>query len=99
MFYDRSCRISSVKLWAMALAVSLVLAFTWSYGSGEKVQLLDKNTVKSWLSDTGVIILDVRAPKNWQVSDKKIKGAVREDPDEVQTWAANLPKDKKIVLY
>lgn len=99
MFHDRSCRIRSVKLWAMALAVSLVLAFTWSHGSGEKVQLLDKKTVKSWLSDPEVIILDVRAPKNWHVSDKKIKGAVREDPDDVQTWAANPPKDKKIVLY
>jgi 3-mercaptopyruvate sulfurtransferase SseA len=24
---------------------------------------------------------------------------VRQDPDEVTTWAANLPKNKKIVLY
>ena len=24
---------------------------------------------------------------------------MRQDPDEVTTWAANLPKDKKIVLY
>jgi hypothetical protein len=85
--------------WAMALAVSLMLAFTWSCGSGEKPPLLDKETIKSWLSDREVMILDVRAPKDWQVSDKKIKGAVRQDPDEVKTWAANLPKDKKIVLY
>ena len=101
MFCDRSCRIISVKnkFWAMALAVSLMLAFAWSYGSGGKVLLLDKKTIKSWLSDPEVIILDVRAPKDWHVSDKKIKGAVREDPDEIQTWAANLPKNKKIVLY
>jgi hypothetical protein len=99
MFYDRSCLIFSVKFWAMTLAISLMLAFTWSYGSGKKVQLLDRKTIKSWLSDREVIILDVRAPKNWNVSDKKIKGAVREDPDEVQTWAAHLPKNKKIALY
>jgi len=87
------------KFWAMALAVSLMLAFTLSWGSGEKALLLDKETIKSWLSDREVILLDVRAPKDWNVSDKKIKGAVRQDPDEVKTWAANLPKNKKIVLY
>ncbi|MCK9377296.1 MAG: hypothetical protein M0P73_14240 [Syntrophobacterales bacterium] len=84
---------------AMALAVSLILAFTWSCGGNGKAPLLDKETIKSWLSDREVMILDVRASKDWQVSDKKIKGAVRQDPDEVKTWAATLPKDKKIVLY
>ena len=87
------------KFLAMALAVSLILAFTWSRCSGEKTPLLDKKTIKSWLSDREVIILDVRASKDWNVSDKIIKGAVRQDPDEVKTWAANLPKNKKIVLY
>ena len=87
------------KFKVMALAVSLMLAFTWSCGSGEKPPLLDQENVKSWLSDREVIILDVRAPKDWNVSDKKIRGAVRQDPDEVKTWAANLPKNKKIVLY
>jgi hypothetical protein len=30
------------KFGAQALAVSLILAFTWSCGSGEKASLLDK---------------------------------------------------------
>ena len=86
------------KFRAMALAVSLMLAFTWSCGSGEKPPLLDRETIKSWLSKPEVIILDVRAPKDWNPSDKKIKGAVRQDPDEVATWAANLPKNQPIIL-
>jgi hypothetical protein len=57
------------KFRVMALALCLMLAFTWSFGSGEKVPLLDKETVKSWLSDCEVIILDVRAPKDWNPSD------------------------------
>jgi hypothetical protein len=88
-----------IKFWVLALATSLILAFTWSCGSGEKPPLLEKETIKSWLSDCEIIILDVRAPKDWNVSDKKIRGAVRQDPDETKTWAANLPKNKKIVLY
>jgi hypothetical protein len=87
------------KFWAMVIAVSLTLAFAWFQGSCEKPPLLDKTMIKSWLSDCEVLILDVRASKDWIVSDKKIKGAVRRDPDEVKTWAADLPKDKKIVLY
>jgi rhodanese-related sulfurtransferase len=46
-----------------------------------------------------VLILDVRQGQDWLSSDKKIEGAVREDPHDVKTWAANLPKEKKIVLY
>jgi rhodanese-related sulfurtransferase len=46
-----------------------------------------------------VVILDVRAGDDWKDSKTKIKGAVRQDPKEVQTWAASLPKEKKIVLY
>lgn len=88
-----------VKIGVMALAVSLMLALTWSCGSSKNVPLLDKETIKSWLSERGVIILDVRASKDWNVSDRKIKGALRQNPDEVKTWAAYLPHDKKIVLY
>jgi hypothetical protein len=88
-----------IKFCAKALAVSLMLAVVWSCGSGERAPLLDKKTIKGWLPNREVIILDVRAPKDWNVSDKKIKGAVRQDPDEVKIWAADLPKNKKIVLY
>jgi hypothetical protein len=87
------------KFRVMALSVSLMLGFIWSCGNGEKPPLLDQENVKSSLLDREVIILDVRAPKDWKVSDKKIKGAVRQDPDEVATWAGNLPQDKKIILY
>ena len=83
------------KFSAMALAVSLILAFTWSCGSGEKPPLLDRETIKSWLSNPEVIILDVRAPKDWNPSDKKIKGAVRQDPDEVTTRASTCPRTRK----
>ena len=86
-----------LKLWAMRLAVGLILVITWSC-AGKDLPLVDQETLKSWLSDPQVLILDVRAAKDWNVSDKKIKGAVRQDPNEVKTWAANLPKDKKIVL-
>ncbi len=88
---------SKLRLWTLVLAVGLMLAFTWSGAVGQEAPRLDKETLKGWLSDPKVIILDVRQPHDWQNSDKKIKGAVRQDPREID--AAALPKDKKIVLY
>ena len=89
----------NTKFGAGVLAVSLMLVVAWSCGNGKNLPLLEKETIRSWLADGTVIILDVRAPKDWHVSGKKIKGAVRQDPDEVRTWAANLPQDKTIVIY
>jgi uncharacterized protein YcfL len=87
------------RLWAIVLAVSLMLVFPWACASSENAPRLDKETLKSWLYDPQVIILDVRASKDWEGNDKKIKRAVRQDPKEAKTWAAVLPKDNKIVLY
>ncbi len=87
------------KLGAMAMVTCLILAFSWPCLSAQEAPRVDKETLKTWLSDPQVVILDVRQPTDWQGSDKKIKGSVRQDPNTVKTWAASLPKDKKIVLY
>jgi hypothetical protein len=41
----------------------------------------------------------VRRNSHWTSSDLKIKGAVREKPNEIQSWADKYSKDKTIVLY
>ncbi len=91
------------RLWLMMMGASLMLAFTWScaigQATGQEAPRLDRETLKTWLSDPQVLILDVRQPHDWQGSDKKIKGAVRQDPKDFKTWAADLPKGKEIVLY
>jgi hypothetical protein len=68
-------------------------------GSNKDVPRVEKDTLKGWLGDPNVLLIDVRAAKDWQGSDKKIKGAVRQDPGQTKTWAAGMPKEKKIVLY
>jgi rhodanese-related sulfurtransferase len=89
----------NTKVSAIVLVLGLLLALPWSCAFGQDTPRLDKDTLKAWLSNPQVLILDVRTPSSWNASDKKIKGAVRQDPNEVKTWAATLPKDKKIVLY
>lgn len=84
---------------AMILTVGLMVLFLSACAGSENAPRLDRNTLKSWLSDPQVIILDVRSPHDWTGSNKKILNAVRQDPREVKTWGPGLPKDKKIVLY
>jgi rhodanese-related sulfurtransferase len=87
------------KVWALMMVLGLALVFPWSCTYGKDAPRIDPDTLKSWLADPQVIILDVRRPRDWQSSDKKIKGAVRQEPEDVKVWAATLPKDKRIILY
>ena len=87
------------KLWAMVMVAGLMMTFSWACASAPEAPRVDPVTLKSWLADPQVVIVDVRSGKDWQDSKTKIKGAVRHDPKELQTWAASLPKEKKIVLY
>lgn len=82
--------------WALVAAVSLGLAAPAF--AAKEVPLVDKQTLKSWLNDPKLLIIDVRRG-NWETSPRKIKGAVRQNPDGARRWGATLPKDKKIVLY
>jgi hypothetical protein len=92
-------KMRKIGLLARVLVVSLLVIFPLACASGASAPRLDQETLKGWLSDPQVLILDVRQASDWQSSDKKIKGAVRVNPNDVKTWAALLPKDKKIVLY
>jgi rhodanese-related sulfurtransferase len=46
-----------------------------------------------------LIIIDVRTGSSWSKSELKIKTAVREDPEDFNSWAKKHPKEKTIVLY
>jgi rhodanese-related sulfurtransferase len=88
--------VHKIICWVLVLAVSLGLAVPGL--AAKEAPLVSKQTLKSWLNDPHLLIIDVRRG-SYETSTKKIKGAVRKDPDGVNSWAATLPKDKKIVLY
>jgi hypothetical protein len=47
------------------------------------------------LADSNVLVIDVRADQDWKVSDKKIKGAVRQDPKEVKGMGLQVVQGQK----
>ena len=63
------------------------------------VKNLTKEQLKDQLGDPNLTIIDVRMGRDWNGSEYKIQGAVRENPTDVNSWKGKYRKDQKIVLY
>ena len=63
------------------------------------VPRMTNDELKASLGNPDLIILDVRRGSDWKDSDLKIKGAVREDPHDIESWANKYSRDKTLVLY
>jgi rhodanese-related sulfurtransferase len=63
------------------------------------VPRMTKDELKAMLGNPDLVIIDVRLERDWNKSDSKIKGAVREEPVHIESWANKYPKDKILVLY
>jgi len=89
-----------VLLFMMSLAISGILS--WMAVAEDvptEVLRMTKEEVKEMLDNSTVIIIDVRTDKAWEMSELKIKRAVREDPRNVNSWMDKYPKDKTLVFY
>jgi hypothetical protein len=63
------------------------------------VPRMTRDELKALLGSTDLMILDVRHGSDWTSSDLKIKGALREEPNDIESWANKYSKDKILVLY
>lgn len=59
---------------------------------------LTKEELLKLLGSDQVVILDVRHPRDWQASDRKIPGAIRITDGDFSPIKA-LSRDKQYVLY
>ena len=80
-----------------ALFVILLGAATTVHATD--VATIDKDELKALLGSEDLVVLDVRAGRDWSSSEFKIKGAIREEPGGVEAWAGNYEKNKTVVLY
>ena len=55
--------------------------------------------LKARIGDPSTLVLDVRSDGHWNTSDQKIKGALRVDPDDFNSWVGLFPKSRTIVFY
>jgi len=64
------------------------------------MERLGPETLRDWLENPEVYLLDGRSPRAWEASGVKIPRVRRLIPQQpVEIWAQNIPKDKKVVLY
>lgn len=87
-----------------ALLVLVLVAFviggsTVQSEASSQVPRMNKEDLRANLGDPDLMLIDVRTGKSWASSQRKIEGAVRENPDELITWSKKYPKSSKVVLY
>jgi len=83
---------------AMILSLGVVLAIVVPAMSQE-IPRISIEDLQEMLGRPDVVIVDVRTDSDWKESPVKVKGAVREEPDKVDSWIEKYPKDKILVLY
>ena len=84
--------ITVFSVFIMFLSISFI-------SSAQDVPRITKEELKAMLEDPDLIIIDLRREGHWNSSESMIKGAVREDPGNLKSWADKYEKDKTYVLY
>jgi hypothetical protein len=64
-----------------------------------KAPRMTKEQLKPLLGSPDLVVIDIRLDEQWKFSNRKITGAVHENPTISGTWLDKYPKDKTIVLY
>jgi len=90
-----------LKRWIFRVVLLTAMA---ALGAGaaaaaDEAPRIGKDDVKAKLGAADTSIIDVRAVTDWWGSGLKIKGAVKENPNNVDSWAANYPKDRTLIIY
>lgn len=88
--------IPAISRIVFALVLVAVLSINAVAGNAPRIS---KEEVKSMLGNKDLIIVDVRTGKDWKASEYKIKGAVRVDPREVESWASKYSENQTFVFY
>lgn len=63
------------------------------------VPRISADQVNQLLGKPHTVIIDVRKPRNWWRTSKKILTAVREDPSKVDRWAQEYSKGQTLIFY
>jgi predicted sulfurtransferase len=103
---EDDCRIKGKRMkvrlkWIFWILLGF-LAFHCASGDADRgeVPRITKEELKARMDDPDLVILDVRTGRDWENSARKIKGAIREDPEkDTKSWAHKYGKDKTLVLY
>jgi rhodanese-related sulfurtransferase len=60
---------------------------------------LSPDELKKLLASKSVTLLDVRRKADYAAEPNLIPGAAWRDPEQVESWSRELPKDRPVVVY
>jgi rhodanese-related sulfurtransferase len=83
----------------LLILLPVLLLVVASLAVSGDVNWISKDDLRAVLDDPDTTVLDVRKSRDWDASDVKVKGAVREDSADISEWAQNYPKDRRLVFY
>ena len=61
--------------------------------------LTTKEELRGMLGVCDVVVLDLRSENGWKDSEVKIRGAIREIPMEMTSWAKKYSAEQRLVIY
>ena len=73
--------------------------FIVSTATAADVEKITIDELKGMLDNPDIVVVDVRTSTDWGVSDSKIRGAVREAPENVADWSSKYDKDTTLIFY
>ena len=91
-----------MKRLGMGVVMALILSTTvlsWTAVKGAEVERITKESLMEMLDDPMLVIVDVRLKRHWESSNRKIKGAVRENSEDVEAWMNQYDTEKNLVFY
>ena len=60
---------------------------------------LSPSELKKLLDSKSVTLVDVRRKADYEAEPNLIPGAAWRDPEQVERWSRELPKDRPVVVY
>ena len=60
---------------------------------------LSPSELKKLLGSQSVTLLDVRRKADYEAEPDLIPGAAWRDPEQVESWSQELPKDRPVIVY
>jgi rhodanese-related sulfurtransferase len=89
----------SKRLLVVLVSILMTMMACATLTISKSVPKMTKDELNALLDGPDLTIIDVRHDQDWKGSDVRIKGAVREDLDDVKSWARKYAKDRRIVIY
>lgn len=82
-----------MKKHVVATAVLVLLALSYGAARADDTHMMTKEQLLPMLGKSDVIIIDVRTNYDWDHSDAKVKGAMREEGMKFGSWMSKYPRE------